>query len=230
MTIQAPTYTKKTYTIDSIAFTFDPEDEFTVVTTPLVGHTLCGDLSFVAKYDNALMDGDPMSYNEVTREFTASSSDGTLIGLIDQPYSVEVEFVTYPLSTYSTVATASAASTIDFINPCLDPFTFTTTTQTKPTPESDNFSGQEFVFTLTEFELTPERCEVTYRCTEVKLQGDGASSISCSDLTFDGIFDGQETDGKLTFSADSQDYIDNIYLPGVYEVTITGTAVGSDPL
>ena len=62
------------------------------------------------------------------------------------------------------------------------------------------------------------------------LQGDGDSSITCSDLTFDGVFDGQATDGKLTFSADSQDYIDETYVPGVYEVTITGTAVGSSPL
>ena len=38
------------------------------------------------------MDGDPLAYNEVTREFTASSSDGDLISLIDPPYSVEVEF------------------------------------------------------------------------------------------------------------------------------------------
>ena len=83
VTIDAPTYTKKTYIIDSVVDPFDPEGEFTVETWPVVGHTLCGDLSFVAKYDNALMDGDPMAYNEVTREFTASSSDGTLIGLID---------------------------------------------------------------------------------------------------------------------------------------------------
>ena len=70
------------------------------------------------------MNGDPLAYNEVTREFTADSDDGSLISLIDPPYSVEVEFVTYPLDTYPTVATASAASTIDFINPCLVPFTF----------------------------------------------------------------------------------------------------------
>ena len=62
------------------------------------------------------------------------------------------------------------------------------------------------------------------------LQGGDDSTISCSDLTFDGVFDDQATDGKLTFSADSQDYIDETYKPGVYEVTITGTAVGSSPL
>ena len=67
VTIEAPTYTKKTYIIDSVVDPFDPEGEFTVETWPVAGHTLCGDLSFVAKYDNVLMDGDPMSYNEVTR-------------------------------------------------------------------------------------------------------------------------------------------------------------------
>ena len=85
------------------------------------------------------MNGDPLAYNEVTREFTADSDNGSLISLIDPPYSVEVEFVNYPLDTYPTVATASAASTIDFINPCLKPFTFEATTQTDPA--SDNFSG-----------------------------------------------------------------------------------------
>ena len=124
VTIQAPTYAKKTYTIDCNAFTFDPEGEFTFVTTPHVGHTLCGDLNYVAKYDNVVMDGDPLVYNEATREFTAFSEDDTLIGLTDKPYSVEVEFVNYPLSTYPTVATNSAASTIDFIDPCLEPFKF----------------------------------------------------------------------------------------------------------
>ena len=78
------------------------------MTTPVVGHSLCGSLSFVAKYDNVLMDGDPLDYNDQTRVFTASSQDGTLIGLVDMPYSVDVEFTTYPLNTYSTVAIASA--------------------------------------------------------------------------------------------------------------------------
>ena len=120
MTISAPTYSEKSYIIDSVPFKFDPEDEFTVVTTPLVGHDLCGDLNYVLKFNNVIVvDDDPLAYNEVTREFTADSNDGSLISLIDPPYSVEVEFKTYPLDTYSTVATASAASTIDFINPCL---------------------------------------------------------------------------------------------------------------
>ena len=125
MIISAPTYTEKSYIIGSGPFKFEPEDEFTVVTKPMAGHDLCGDLNYVLKFNNAVVvDDDPLAYNEVTREFTADSDDGSLISLIDPPYSVEVEFVTYPLDAYPTVATASAASTIDFIDPCLDPFTF----------------------------------------------------------------------------------------------------------
>ena len=83
VTIEPPTFAKKTYIIDSDAFTFDPEDEFTVETTPVIGHTLCGDLKFVAKFDNQVVDDDPLAYNELTKEFTAVSSDADLIGLTD---------------------------------------------------------------------------------------------------------------------------------------------------
>jgi hypothetical protein len=50
----------------------------------------------------------------------------------------------------------------------------------------------------------------------------------CSDLTFDGIYNDEESDGKLSITVSAQDYIDNVFTPGVYVVTITGTAVGSD--
>ena len=226
--ILAPTLAKKTYIIDSEPFTFDPEGEFTVETEPVVGHTLCGDFKFVAKFANQVVTGDPLSYNDATREFTADSEDGNLLTDPEQPYSIEVEFLTYPLSTYPTVDTASAASTIEFINPCLKPFKFEPREQTNPS--HDEFTGEDIVFTLTEFELTPARCEASYRCTSVERLDQAASSLSCSDLTFDGVFDGQDTDGTLTFSADSQDYINDTFTPGVYTVTITGTAVGSSPL
>ena len=124
MTITAPTFTEKTYIIDEGIVTYEPEGEFVVETWPVVGHSLCGDLKYAAKFNNEVVDSDPLAYNEETREFTASSTDESLIPLINPTYSVEVEFVTYPLVTYSTVATASAASTIDFVNPCLKPFKF----------------------------------------------------------------------------------------------------------
>ena len=103
------------------------------------------------------------------------------------------------MSIYSTVSTSTAASTIDFISPCIDYFTFASKTQVDPA--FDNFSGATMTFTLTEFDMSPARCEVTYECTSVERVDGATSSIECSDLTFDGVIDGQGNDGILTFSA-----------------------------
>ena len=78
--------------------------------------------------------------------------------------------------------------------------------------------------------MDPQRCQVTYQCSSVEREDTTPSSISCSNLVFDGVFDNQSSDGILTFTASSDDYINDIYTPGVYIVTITGTAVGSQPL
>ena len=51
--------------------------------------------------------------------------------------------------------------------------------------------------------------------------------IECGDLSFDGDFDGVGTDGLLTFDPSSTDYTNAVYPPGLYRVTITGTAIGS---
>ena len=47
--------------------------------------------------------------------------------------------------------------------------------------------------------------------------------MTCGDFTFDRIYNNESTDGQLTFTATQQDYIDDVYTPGVYVVTITGT-------
>ena len=74
---------------------------------------------------------DPLAYNSDSRVFSVSSND---ISLIDnqsplRTYSVEVEFTNYPSSDHDSVSTALATSTIEFINPCLKPFTFERTVQ-----------------------------------------------------------------------------------------------------
>ena len=98
-------------------------------------------------------------------------------------------------------------------------------------PDPDNFSGNEIQFDLTKFTIVPSICPVTYTCTNV-VEGDGGtiSSVECDDFSFDGVFDGDATDGVLTFTASENDYITGNYRPGIYEVTITGTADGSNPL
>ena len=64
VTINAPTLSKETYTIDSGSKTFDAHTPFTVVSTPAGSHELCGDLSIVAKFDGVNVDGDPLSYDK----------------------------------------------------------------------------------------------------------------------------------------------------------------------
>ena len=84
----------------------------------------------MAKFDNSPVDNDPLAYNSASGEFTANTDDISLINLATlKIYSVEVEFTTYPRSTYSTVAINEASSTIEFINPCLIPFTFVSAVQ-----------------------------------------------------------------------------------------------------
>ena len=61
-------------------------------------------------------------------------------------------------------------------------------------------------------------------CTDVSRVDGEISNIQCNDLDFDGVFDGDILDGRLTFTARIQDYLNDVYPPGQYEVTITGFA------
>ena len=86
------------------------------------------------------------------------------------------------------------------------------------------YSDDDVVFTLNKFTIEPIRCKIVYECTEVVRVDGAASKIGCADFVFDGTYDNQATDGKLTFSAVQNDYLTQKYPPGEYTVTITGTA------
>ena len=75
--------------------------------------------------------------------------------------------------------------------------------------------------------MDPSRCKVSYECTSVVRVDGFESKIKCEDFDFDGLYDGGSSDGILTFVADSNDYESMNYPPGVYTVTITGTAIKS---
>ena len=97
-------------------------------------------------------------------------------------------------------------------------------------PLEDKFSSVPLTSTLNQYTIEPERCQVEYRCKSVERADEVTpSSVQCIDLTFDGVFDGENTDGKISFSADQSDYTSGKYTPGEYIVTIAGMAVGSDP-
>lgn len=51
--------------------------------------------------------------------------------------------------------------------------------------------------------------------------------ITCTDFTFDGLFDNSGTDGTGSFTAPISKYTDGSYPPGDYEVTIRGTTVAA---
>ena len=102
------------------------------------------------------------------------------------PYSVEAELTLYSPNANPTVTTAEAKADIFFDNPCEDPFTFAPTAQTNP--DSDNYSGEDIVFTLNQFSITPNKCKVEYECTSIVRVADGDSTmITCDAVNFDGI-------------------------------------------
>jgi len=86
--------------------------------------------------------------------------------------------------------------------------------------------------------MVPSICEVTYTCQQIvrtsdDKQDNGSEYITCADVTFDGTYDSSTdgnsvvTDGKLTFTATSDDYTNDVRPPGTYTVTILGTATES---
>jgi hypothetical protein len=161
-----------------------------------------------------------LTYNVANREFTVESTDGSLIGQT-KPYTIKAELENYPQA-----GSVQSSGTIEFINPCKIPTTFTTTEQSNPA--GDKFTGSQILAQLNQFVITPARCTVSYACSSVVRKDGESTSMSCSDFNFDGIFNNEPTDGKLTITATQDDYINDVYTPGVYVVTIAGTADGSN--
>ena len=112
-------------TAGGYTFTHDP---FLTVTTPIPNHGLCGSISYTATFEGAAIDTTtkpPMAYDTDTasRTFLIYSEDFGLLG--DRTFTVAAFLSTYPTATKS--PTPDASSTIKIINPCLDPFSLTST-------------------------------------------------------------------------------------------------------
>ena len=117
--------------------------------------------------------------------------------------------------------------TIDFIDPCLNPFDFSSTAQPGFSPATDKFTGNEISFTFNSYNIDPSVCDIQYECTSVTRTDSGdASVIGCSDLTVTTVGDAK----KFALTANSADYGTMTKVPGVYQVEVTITAVGSSPL
>ena len=96
VTIVAPeNFDPQDYIIDSGSKSLDAHGVFTVETTPLIGHSLCGEITLTPKYDGALLpSSDPLTqvgYSSADRQFVIISTNEDLIGS-SKPYSVTATF------------------------------------------------------------------------------------------------------------------------------------------
>lgn len=60
------------------------------------------------------------------------------------------------MSANSGAPSATAASTVNYLNACLSPTNFSAVSQ--PVPEPDSFSGDDIIVELTAFTITPSNC------------------------------------------------------------------------
>ena len=80
--------------------------------------------------------------------------------------------------------------------------------------------------TLIPFTIDPTFCKIDYVCKSVVPEPANASAVvpTCSDITFDNVYDNSGTDGVITFTADANDYIAGTFTPGTFKIEIEGTA------
>jgi len=117
----------ETYTLHAFetagGYTFT-HNAFSVVTQPFQ-HSLCGLLTYTATFNGQAIDAitkPPMAYDTVTNTFDIYSEDRTLIGY-------QVITVAAYLSEYTLVKSSlpDVTTTIEILDPCLDPFTLDAT-------------------------------------------------------------------------------------------------------
>lgn len=84
------------------------------------------------------------------------------------------------------------------------------------------------MWNLTPFNIVPSLCEVRYKCIDVSHTDNVLNSMKCRDFVFDGIFDGEGTDGRLTITIPETYYTNGQYPPGTYKITIEGTTVKAE--
>ncbi len=142
-------------------------------------------------------------------------------------FSVVATLTSYPPNDYPTVTSVTRTGVITFLDPCIDPILASTA---QNGPAADKYTGSAITYTLNPFTITPAFCEISYSCDSVARQDGATSNIGCSDLTSAGTLFGKTgAGGSLAYSFDSTKYLTENYAPGIYVVTVRGTAVKSDP-
>lgn len=229
----------------------DPEvypahGEFNIVFTKSVTNAaLCGAVQLEAFFDTsdtniavpaAIEAGVPLAYDPDTRVFTADSEDISLIDTNSGIYPIQVKatLADYqpddPANTGVTTSTKNGA--IDFNDPCIDPFEFTSSTATQTSPAANKYDGIEITVPISTYKIVPSLCNIAYSCKSVTRVDGDASGIGCGDWTVDGDTSGDADDLTFKITAASDKYMTaegtaGSWPPGVYEITIEGLATKS---
>ena len=89
---------------------------YTVTTTPIVGHTLCGMITYTATFEGAIVESktfSPVTYDQSYRMFLIFSEDVFLIGT--RTLTVSAKLTSYPI-----IATAAPMTTqIEITDLCM---------------------------------------------------------------------------------------------------------------
>ena len=91
---------------------------------------MCGGLTYTATFEGVAIDPitkPPMSYDTLSKRFSIYSEDFSLLG--DRTITVRAFLTEYPVTE---TAFPNQSTTIEIIDPCLDPFSLTPTAQTNP--------------------------------------------------------------------------------------------------
>ena len=99
-------------------------DPFLVTTTPSVGHSLCGEVDYAVRFDGSAIDASsvPLSYDTMTRTLKLYTEDESYTGFHD--IEVTGYFRSYPSVTS---AAPNLKMAVEIVDPCLSPFSITST-------------------------------------------------------------------------------------------------------
>lgn len=145
-----------------------------------------------------------------------SAADDNTFEFESEDDDLEDNFSSYSLkATFSEFACQNVQTIgqINFGEKCLAARATATPQQN---PAENSYDGP-IEWKLNEFTVDPEGCLVDYECRHVTQAG-----LTCDQLNFDGIFDGDDTDGEIDITLGPTDYENGTVNPGEYDVQICG--------
>ena len=191
-------------------------DPFAIVTSPII-HSMCGSLTYAATFNGSVISSTTkaskgMAYDTSSLTFDIYSENFALLG--DRTFTVAAYLTNYPVTTSPK---PDASQTIKITNPCLDPFSLTSTAQTSPADYYySSASYSKVQVTLAQYVVDPAAsvCPISYSCS---VSGPRTDICSISGGATVANFD--TVTGNYEFKS-----IDMANYPaGAYTFTITGT-------